>query len=134
LGYTRFLRIVCLEDGIKADAVRAALVRDLANVPSQLRRTLTWDRGREMAEHQRIAAELGMDVYVCDPRSPWQRGTNENTNRLLRQYLPRRTDLTALGRRDLDEIAHRINTRPRRVLDWDTPHDRYAPLVAAGGS
>ncbi|WP_425436260.1 IS30 family transposase [Luteimicrobium subarcticum] len=128
---TRFVRVVPLPDGIKADAVRRALIRNLSDLPPALRRSLTWDRGREMAEHQELAAELGMDVYFCDPRSPWQRPSNENTNRLLRQYLPKRTDLRPYSARDLDDIAHRINTRPRQVLDWSTSHDLFWPLLLA---
>ncbi len=86
---------------------------------SALRKTLTWDRGREMAEHAHLATSLGLQVYFCGPRSPWQRGSNENTNRLLRQYLPK-GDLSTFSLRDLDDIAARINHRPRRVLDWSS--------------
>jgi IS30 family transposase len=131
---TRFVRVIPLHDGIKADAVRRALVQDLMQLPLALRQSLTWDRGREMAEHQELATELGLDVYFCDPRSPWQRPTNENTNRLLRQYLPKRTDLRAYSVRELDDIARRINTRPRQVLGWSTSHERFSSLCLPRGT
>jgi len=126
---TRFVRVVALPEGYKADAVRRALRDDLAQLHPSMRRSLTWDRGREMAEHQDLSVELGIEVFVCDRRSPWQRGTNENTNRLLRQYLAKTADLRSFSTRDLDDIAGRINTRPRRVLDWASAHDRYWPQV-----
>lgn len=131
---TRFVRVVPLHAGIKADVVRRAITDDLRQLPPELRRSLTWDRGREMAEHQELAAELGLEVYFCDPRSPWQRGSNENTNRLLRQYLSKNADLRTYSMRDLDDIAHRINTRPRRVLDWSTSHEQFWPLVGSAAS
>ncbi|WP_395245057.1 IS30 family transposase [Agromyces sp. MMS24-K17] len=124
---TRFVRIVPLPHGYKADAVRRAIVENLRAVPPTLRLSLTWDRGREMAEHQELAVELGLQVYFCDARSPWQRGSNENTNRLLRQYLAKGEDLNRFSLRQLDDIAERINTRPRRVLGWDTAADRFRP-------
>lgn len=134
---TRFVRIVPLPHGYKADAVRRAITDDLRFLPPALRRSLTWDRGREMAEHQELAAELGLQVYFCDPKSPWQRGSNENTNRLLRQYLAKGDDLNRYTLRQLDDIAERINTRPRRVLDWSTSAERFWPHVrsqiASGG-
>jgi len=126
---TRFVRVVALPEGYKADAVRRALRDDLAQLHPSMRRSLTWDRGREMAEHQDLSVELGIEVFFCDRHSPWQRGTNENTNRLLRQYLAKTADLRSFSTRDLDDIAGRINTRPRRVLDWASAHDRYWPQV-----
>jgi len=128
---TRYLRVVPLSRGYKADAVRHAIAADLARLPPALRRSLTWDRGREMAEHQELAQQFGIDVYFCDPRSPWQRGSNENTNRLLRQYLAKGADLRQFSMRDLDDIAERINTRPRRVLDWATSAELFWPRVRA---
>lgn len=125
---TRTVRLVRLP-GIKGPDVRAALVHNLRGLPSELLRTLTWDRGREMSEHERIAATLGISVFFCDPRSPWQRGSNENTNRLLRQYLPKQADLSRFTQTDLDRIAEKINTRPRRVLGWDTSHDRLLDVL-----
>ncbi len=124
---TRYVRVVPLPDGYKAAQVRSAIAADLALLPPALRKTLTWDRGREMAEHQELATDLGMGVYFCDPRSPWQRGSNENTNRLLRQYLAKGADLRQFTAADLDDIAHRINTRPRRVLDWTTSAESFLP-------
>jgi len=128
---TRYVRVVRLPDGYRADAVRAALTEDLLQLPPALRKSLTWDRGREMAEHQGLAAHLGMDVYFCDPRSPWQRGSNENVNRLLRQYLAKGADLRQFSIRHLDDIAERINTRPRRVLDWNNSHELFWSHVRA---
>lgn len=125
---TRTVRLVRLP-GIKGPDVRAALVQNLRTLPKELLRTLTWDRGREMSEHERIAQTLGIDVFFCDPHSPWQRGSNENTNRLLRQYLPKQADLTRFTQTDLDRIAEKINTRPRRVLGWDTSHDRLLDAI-----
>ncbi|WP_104118393.1 IS30 family transposase [Arthrobacter sp. B1805] len=117
---SRYVRLVHLPDGIKADVVRQALTTSFRDLPAGQRRSLTWDRGREMAEHQELTAELDLPVYFCDRRSPWQRGSNENTNRLLRQYLPKNSDLQQFSQQELDEIAERINSRPRRVLDWST--------------
>lgn len=128
---TRFVRIVPLPNGYKADAVRRAIADDLRFLPPALRRSLTWDRGREMAEHQELAADLGLQVYFCDPKSPWQRGSNENTNRLLRQYLARGEDLNRYTLREIDDMAARINTRPRRVLDWSTSAEQFWPHVRA---
>ena len=129
---TRFVRLVHLPDGIKADVVRTALTSSFGGLPAEQRLSLTWDRGREMAEHQELTAELGLPVYFCDKRSPWQRGTNENTNRLLRQYLPKNGDLRQFSQEDLDEIADKINTRPRRVLDWGTSVDAFNPRGRTG--
>ncbi|WGW12579.1 IS30 family transposase [Saxibacter everestensis] len=123
---TRYVRVVPLPDGYKA-AVRSAIAADLALLPPALRKTLTWDRGREMAEHQQLSADLGLEVYFCDPRSPWQRGSNENTNRLLRQYLAKGADLRRFSRVDLEGIADRINTRPRRVLGWASAAESFLP-------
>lgn len=124
---TRYVRVIPLPNGYKASEVRAALVADLGQLPRAMRQTLTWDRGREMAEHQELAADLGMRVYFCDPRSPWQRGSNENTNRLLRQYLAKSADLRRFTTSDLADIANRINTRPRRVLGWANAAESFLP-------
>lgn len=126
---TRLVRLVALPDGIKAGPVRDALVADLLNVEPGLRRTLTWDRGREMAEHAAFTKQTGCPVYFCDPRSPWQRGSNENTNRLLRQYLFKTGNISAHDQEALNRIAARLNGRPRRVLDWRTPSELYAVLL-----
>jgi IS30 family transposase len=124
--HSRYVRLVALPAGIKATAVRDALVADLNRVPFWLRRSLTWDRGREMADHAALTALTGCRVYFCDLRSPWQRGTNENTNRLLRQYLSKTGNLTAYDQQALDAIAARLNGRPRAVLGWYTPAEVLA--------
>ncbi|MGP5253882.1 IS30 family transposase [Brachybacterium alimentarium] len=120
---TRIVRLVKL-DGIKGPDVRAALVQNLRGMPKSLLRSITWDRGREMSEHEQLAHDLGIHVYFCDPRSPWQRGSNENTNRLLRQYLAKNADLYRFTQDELDQIANKINTRPRQVLDWLSSRER----------
>ncbi|MFB7374898.1 IS30 family transposase [Streptomyces sp. NPDC056222] len=126
---SRYTAIVALPDGIKAEQVAPHLTRSLLGIPRQLRRTLTWDRGREMAEHQAITAKTCMPIYLCKPRSPWQRGTNENTNRLLRQYLPKGADLRTFSQAELDAIAHELNHRPRKTHGYRTPAEVYADLL-----
>ena len=122
---TRLLRLVKTPQ-ITAGPVRQALAADLHQLPAQQRLTLTWDRGKEMAEHKALHQLTGTHIYFCDRRSPWQRGTNENTNRLLRQYLPKKTDLSVHTQKDLDNIADRLNNRPRKILSWKTPAEAYA--------
>jgi IS30 family transposase len=107
-----------------AEAVRDALIAAFSQLPPELRRSLTWDQGKEMALHAEISAALGMPVYFCDKASPWQRPSNENTNGLLRQYFPRGSDLRAHGPDDLAAVAAELNARPRKVLGWDTPATR----------
>ena len=107
--------------GHGAQAVRDAIAAQIATLPRELRRSLTWDQGAETAQHAQLRIATGLDVWFCDPQSPWQRGTNENTNGLLRQYLPNRTDLARHTPHDLDAVAHALNTRPRKTLNWKTP-------------
>ena len=107
--------------GHGAEAVRDAIALAIGDLPEQLRRSLTWDQGAEMAQHAKLRVETGMNIYFCDPRSPWQRGTNENTNGLLRQYFPKGTDLSVHGEEELAAVALALNTRPRKTLDWSTP-------------
>jgi IS30 family transposase len=126
---SRYTQLVALPDGYKAEPVRAALVRSIGSLPSQLWRSLTWDQGKEMAEHARFTVDSGVQVYFCDPNSPWQRGTNENTNGLLRQYFPRRTNLCGISQEQLDAVAAKLNGRPRKTLGWLTPAERFAQLL-----
>ncbi len=111
--------------------VVAALIRYVQQVPAALRRSLTWDRGLEMAEHKSFTMATDVQVYFCDPQSPWQRGSNENTNGLLRQYLPKKADLSRFSQSELDEIALRLNTRPRQTLGFRTPADKLQASVAS---
>ena len=115
--------------GHGAEAVRNAIAETIATLPEQLRRSLTWDQGAEMAEHVQLRIDTGLAVYFCDPHSPWQRGTNENTNGLLRQYFPKGTDLSRHSRGDLDAVALALNTRPRKTLEWKTPAEALDQLL-----
>ena len=110
--------------------VVAALTRHVRKLPAALRRSLTWDRGLEMAKHKTFTVATNVKVYFCDPHSPWQRGTNENTNRLLRQYFPKRTDLSGYAQSELDKVALRLNQRPRKTLGFETPASRLRASVA----
>jgi IS30 family transposase len=127
---TRFVMLLALPDGRTAPAVRNALTRGILALPEQLRRSLTWDQGREMAEHRRFTVDTGVQVYFCDPHSPWQRGSNENTNGLLRQYFPKGTDLSPYSQAQLDAVAAELNDRPRQTLDWLKPCEALANVVA----
>jgi IS30 family transposase len=118
---SRFVMLIRLPRGHGADAVTDALSQAVTTLPDQLRRSLTWDQGKEMAGHARFSVATGVPVYFCDPHSPWQRGSNENTNGLLRQYYPRRTDFTAVTQSDLDQVAAELNDRPRQTLGWKSP-------------
>ena len=115
--------------GHGAGAVREAVTRTIITLPEQLRRSLTWDQGAEMALHARLKIDAGMQVYFCDPHSPWQRGTNENTNGLLRQYFPKGTDLTMHGAVEIAAVAAALNSRPRKTLDWKTPAEALDQLL-----
>ena len=119
--HSRFVMLVGLPETHRADVVAAALATKITELPEHLRRSLAWDQGREMAQHAVFTVASGVPVYFCDPRSPWQRGTNENTNGLLRQYLPRKSRLSDRTQRELDTIADELNGRPRQTLGWMTP-------------
>jgi IS30 family transposase len=112
--------------GHGAEAVRDAIAASITTLPEQLRRSLTWDQGAEMAQHAQLRIDADLDIYFCDPQSPWQRGTNENTNGLLRQYFPKGTDLSRHSRGDLDAVAAALNSRPRKTLGWKTPAEALA--------
>lgn len=117
--------------GHGAEAVRDAIAAKIAMLPKQLGRSLTWDQGIEMAQHAQLRIETGLEIYFCDPRSPWQRGTNENTNGLLRQYFPKGTDLSRYQARELDAVAAALNGRPRKTLEWRTPAEALDALLSA---
>jgi len=115
--------------GHGAEAVRDAVVASIITLPEQLRRSLTWDQGAEMAQHAQLRIDTGLAIYFCDPQSPWQRGSSENTNGLLRQYFPRGTDLARHSREDLDAVALTLNNRPRKTLGWKTPAEALDELL-----
>jgi transposase, IS30 family len=127
---TGFVLLLHLPDGHGALAVQDAIVAKAADLPEQLRRSLTWDQGKELANHVQIAAATGMDIYFCDPHSPWQRGSNENTNGLLRQYLPKGADLSFYGPGLLDNIAAELNSRPRKRHGFRTPAEVLERLLS----
>ncbi|MFJ9743558.1 IS30 family transposase [Streptomyces sp. NPDC101166] len=126
---TRFLLLVALPEGKRADLVADALAARIRTLPDALRRTLTWDQGYEMAEHAALTVATGVPVYFCDPKSPWQRGSNENTNGLVRQYLPRHLDLRTYSQADLDAIADELNGRPRQTLGFRTPSEALEEVL-----
>ncbi len=128
--HSRFCMLVKVS-GKDTATVVAALSQHVRKLPAALRRSLTWDRGLEMAQHKSFTVATDVKVYFCDPQSPWQRGSNENTNGLLRQYLPKKTDLSSYSQSDLDEIALRLNQRPRKTLGFETPESRLQASVAS---
>ena len=113
------------------ESVVSALIKQSKKLPTELYKSLTWDRGKEMSDHQRFTLETDIAVYFCDPQSPWQRGSNENTNGLLRQYFPKKTDLSVHTQAKLNAVARRLNERPRETLAFETPADRFNACVAA---
>ena len=130
--HSRYVHLVRVPS--KATAVVVdALIRAVRRLPGQLMTTLTWDRGHELQQHARFSLATDVAVYFCDPRSPWQRGSNENTNGLLRQYFPKGTDLSGYTQRQLDAVARRLNTRPRQTLDFRTPAEVLYDAVALTG-
>ena len=128
--HSRYVMLCKLPNGYGAEAVRIALAKRILTLPANLRRSLTWDQGKEMAEHVRFSVDTGVAVYFCDPKSPWQRGTNENTNGLLRQYLPKNADLSLYSQQQLNAVARSLNRRPRQTLGWMTPSQAFAEAVA----
>ena len=115
----------------KTQTVVDALIRQARKLPDELYRSLTWDRGKELADHKRFSMETDIDVYFCDPQSPWQRGSSENTNRLLRQYFPKGLDLAGHSQAELNKVARQLNERPRKTLDFQSPAERFNQCVAA---
>jgi transposase, IS30 family len=128
--HTRYVMLARIGRDKTSPAVCEAIARKILELPEQLARSLTWDRGREMAGHAQFTVRTGLPVYFCDPHSPWQRGSNENTNGLLRQYFPKGTDLSIHSQDELDRVAAQLNGRPRQTLDWDTPAERLNQLIA----
>lgn len=127
---TRFCMLLHLPAGKHAQHVAAQMIDKIGTLPAQLRRSLTWDQGTEMARHTDITLATGLDVYFCDPHAPWQRGTNENTNGLLRQYFPKGTDLNQHSRQHLDAVAAELNARPRKTLAAHTPAETLHQLLS----
>lgn len=127
---TRFVMLLHLPNGKSPAGVCDAMTRAIRTLPASIRRSITWDQGREMREHIQFTVDTGVQVYFCDPHSPWQRGSNENTNGLLRQYFPKGTDLSLHGPAKLQEVADSLNGRPRQTLNWRTPSERLAEVVA----
>ena len=128
---TRYVLLARLGDGRDTEHVIGALTDRIQTLPSHLVRSLTWDQGKELSAHRQFTIDTGVQVYFCDPHSPWQRGSNENTNGLLRQYLPKGTDLAVYSQCDLDAIAAELNIRPRQTLGWLNPAEKMAELLAA---
>jgi transposase, IS30 family len=130
---TRYVMLFALPNGHTAEAVRTAMTKKIRALPTELRRTLTWDQGHEMAQHAKFTIDTGVQVYFCDPKSPWQRGSNENTNGLLRQYLPKTTNLSTVTQTELNAIARSLNGRPRQTLGWKSPSEAFNEAVASTG-
>ena len=126
---TRYVMLVRVK-GKDTETVISALIKHAHKLPTELYKSLTWDRGKEMADHKRFTLTTNIDVYFCDPQSPWQRGSNENTNRLLRQYFPKRTDLSVHSQATLNRVARELNERPRETLNFETPAERFNACVA----
>jgi len=126
---TRFVMLLHLPEGITAEHVRVALTKKIQTLPAELRRSITWDQGHELAQHAKFTIDTGVKVYFCDPRSPWQRGSNENTNGLLRQYFPKGQDLRPYSAAELNQVARELNDRPRQTLGWRTPYEKLTELM-----
>lgn len=130
---TRFVMLFPLKEGRSAEDVRVAMSETIQTLPDALRRTITWDQGKEMSEHLRFSVDTGIPIYFCDPHSPWQRGSNENANGLLRQYFPKGLDLSKVSDQAIQAAADGLNGRPRETLEWETPAEKLAELVAKTG-
>ena len=130
---TRFVLLLHLPDGRETDKVMEAMKKAISSLPGELFRTITWDQGREMARHARFTIDTGIQIYFCDPHSPWQRGSNENTNGLLRQYMPKGTDLSIHTAEDLARFARSLNNRPRKTLGFMKPSEKLSELLAHTG-
>jgi IS30 family transposase len=130
--HTRYVMLVKLASK-DTETFTNALIKNARKLPQELYRSLTWDRGTEMADHKRFTLATDIKVYFCDPHNPWQRGTNENTNGLLRQYFPKGTDISAYSQAHLNAVARRLNTRPRKTLNYETPAERFSQSVASTG-
>jgi transposase, IS30 family len=126
---TRFVILTALGNDASTETVTAKIAEQIVRLPEHLRRSLTWDQGREMARHRQFSVATGVQVYFCDPHSPWQRGSNENTNGLLRQYFPKGTDLAVHNQTELDRVAAQLNQRPRQTLGWHTPAEKITQLL-----
>jgi transposase, IS30 family len=131
---TRFVLLLHLPAGHDAAAVAQAMTEAMSSLPAALRRSLTWDQGSEMAAHAQVSLATGLEVYFCDPHSPWQRGSNENTNGLLRQYFPKSTDLSVHGKEHLEAVAAQLNSRPRKTLGWKTPAQALDEVLAGAAA
>jgi len=130
--HTRYVMLAKVKNK-DTESVVSALIKQSKKLPTELYKSLTWDRGKELADHKRFTLETNIAVYFCDPRSPWQRGSNENTNGLLRQYFPKRTDLSIHSQAKLNAVARRLNERPRKTLEYETPAERFSACVALTG-
>ena len=130
--HTRYVTLAKVANK-ETQTVVSALIKQAKKIPNELYKSLTWDRGKELADHRRFTLATNIDVYFCDPQSPWQRGSNENTNGLLRQYFPKGTDLSVYSQAHLNRVARQLNERPRETLGFETPADRFNAGVASTG-
>jgi len=130
--HTRYVMLVKVANKDTRTVV-SALIKQARKLPTELYKSLTWDRGKELSAHKRFTLATDIDVYFCDPQSPWQRGSNENTNGLLRQYFPKGTDLSVYSQAELNKVARQLNERPRKTLEFETPAERFNACVASTG-
>ena len=130
--HSRYVMLVKVKNR-RTDTVIEALIKQSRKLPSELYKSLTWDRGKELSDHKVFTLATDIQVYFCDPQSPWQRGSNENTNRLLRQYFPKGTDLSTHSQAELNKVARQLNERPRKTLEYETPAERFNACVASIG-